>query len=173
MSQPEQISLVALGIMIVLSIGIALWTRYLRRNVASSPGLFRSARVGCLHVLGCFVFLVLIGQSAIAQALALFAGAVFLLVASVGLVQRTTLNRHIGGISALLSLFWLAYWVLETQLAIWVVAASTVEAQYRVDFVVTAPLLYFTTMIFLSVAFEGKALQGSTPPVGAEPPSPP
>jgi hypothetical protein len=98
----------------------------------------------------------------------------FLLVACVGLAQRkSTFDRHIAGISALLSLVWLAYWVLETQLAIWVVAASTVEAQYRVDFVVTAPLLYFTTMIFLSAAFEGKAMQESAPPVGPEPPSPP
>jgi hypothetical protein len=173
LSQPDQIALVAFGIMIVLSIGITLWVRYLRRHVVSSPRLFRSARVGCLHLLGCFVLLILAGQSALGSALALLSCASFLLVACVGLLQKSTLNRHIGGISGLLSLFWLAYWVVDTQLAIWVVAASTVEAQYRVDFVVTAPLLYFTTMVFLSAAFEGKALQGSTPPVGAEPPSPP
>jgi hypothetical protein len=166
----SQIAFVAIGIMIVLSIGIALWTRYLRRNVVSSPRLFRSARVGCLHLLGCFVFLVLGGQSAIAQALALFSGAVFLLVACVGLFQRTTLNRHIGGISVLLSLVWLAYWVYETQLAIWM---KTVDTPIRVDFFVTAPLLYFTTMAFLSVAFKGEARLASTPPVGSQPPSPP
>jgi hypothetical protein len=151
MSRPEQIALVAFGIMIVLSTVITLWVRYLRRHVVSSPRLFRSARVGCLHLLGCFALLVVGAQTVLASALASVSCAGFLLVACVGLAQRkSTFDRHIAGISALLSLVWLAYWVLETQLAIWVVAASTVEAQYRVDFVVTAPLLYFTTMIFLS-----------------------
>ena len=169
-SRPEQISLAALGIMIVLSIGIAFWARYLRRNVASSPRLFGSARAGCFHLLACFVLLVLGGQSAIAQALALFSGATFLLVACVGIFQRTTLNRHIGGISALLSLVWLAYWVYDTQLAI---RMKTVDTPIRVDFFVTAPLLYFTTMVFLSVALKGEPLPASTPPVGSEPPSAP
>ena len=126
MSQPEQISFVALGVMIVLSIGIALWVRYVRRSIVSAPRLFQSAGVGGLHVLGCVVFLVLgAGQSAIAQALALFSLAVFLLVTCVALFQRSRLNLHIAGMSALLSLVWLAYWVHETQLAVWMGKRST------------------------------------------------
>jgi hypothetical protein len=171
MSRSDRISLAAFAIMIVLSVAVALWVRYLRRNVVSSPRLFRSASVGCLHLFGCFVLLILAAQSALASALALVSCASFLLVACVGLLQKSALNRHIGGIGALLSLFWLAYWVLETQLAIWVETASTVEAQYRVDFVFTAPLLYFTTIVFLSVAFEGKPRE-PTPPIDSGPPAP-
>jgi hypothetical protein len=167
MSQPEQISFVALGVMIVSSIGFALWARYLRRSIVSAPRLFQSPRVGCLHVLGCVVFLVLgVGQSAIAQALGLFSVAVFLLVTCVALFQRSRLNLHIAGMSALLSLVWLAYWLHETQLAVWM---KTVDTPIRVDFFVTAPLLYFTTMVFLSVAFKGEALPGSAPSAGSGP----
>jgi hypothetical protein len=168
MLRSEQIALAAFAIMIVLSVGIALWVRYLRRNVVSSPRLFRNGPVGCLHLFGCLVLMILAGQSGLGSALALFSCVSFLLVACVGLLRRNTLDRHVGGISLLLTLFWLAYWVLDTQLAIWVVAASTVEAQYRIDFVFTAPLLYFTTVVFLSAAFEGKPRE-STPPVGSEP----
>ena len=138
--------------------------------MAAGADFFRSVGASCRHVLGCFIFLVVgVGQSAIAQSLALFSVAIFLLVACVGLVQKSTLNRHIGGISALLSLVWLAYWVHETQLAIWM---KTVDTPIRADFVVTAPLLYFTTMVFLSVAFKGEALPESTAPPGSEPPAP-
>lgn len=146
MSRHEQLAALLLVVMVVCAIAIALWTRRLYKEFAATPRVQWRAGRGWLHPVGCFVFwLVPVPLVALVPPLALLPSLAFLVLAGRTFSRPGPSNRQIAGVLGLCSFVWLAYWEYEAQLLVW--EGTVAGAPIRVDFMLTAPLLYFVSVV--------------------------
>ena len=146
----NQLAWALLVVMFGGAVCIALWTRPLYKKFAATPRVQWHAGRGCLHPIGCFVFMAIpLPLVAIAPPLALCIGLAFLALAVNEIIGPGRTNLEITGVLCLCSLVWLAYWGYESQLFVW---KQTIKgAPIRVDLLIAAPVLYFVSVVGLTL----------------------
>jgi hypothetical protein len=155
--------------MVVLALIIGLWSWRVHKVFPDTAGTSGKAGQGWRHGLGCIaVWIVVVPAVAFVPMLALLPCAVFVVLAARSFGRSSPARRNIASIILLCALVWLAYFVYETQLLAWM---ATVRAPIRADFMVTAPLLYYVSVVGLSFAGGRPKPDGvAHPPAGADEP---
>jgi hypothetical protein len=158
----EVLAFAAYAVMVVLTITIAVWRRRLGRQFAV---LAPRPHHRVVHVIAFLALLFLAHPFLIqAPALALIPTGLFLLAGGMKLVRPETINRRVAGILFLCALVWLACWVVEAQLLLWM---DTVIAPIRADPLFTAPVLYSVTVMAFDLINATKPGNTGAGPAGA------
>ena len=150
----ELLILLFLAVMVVATIAVGFWTPRVYRKFPVSAGAKWLAGHGWSHLLGFIVF-VLMGPMALLAyfwPLSLLFGLVFLALAARRLSLRSQADREIAGVLVLCGVIWLAFAGHEAQFFASIRDAKRgVGGFVAVDLLLTAPLLYFTSLVGLAL----------------------
>jgi hypothetical protein len=150
----ELLILLFLALMVVATIAVGFWTPRIYRKFPDAAGAKWLAGNGWSHLLGFIVF-VLMGPVALLAYFwpaSLVLGLVFLALAARRLGLHSHADREIAGVLVLCGVIWLAFAGHEAQfLASIRDAKRGVGGFIAVDLLLTAPLLYFTSVVGLAL----------------------
>ena len=157
----EQLTLLLLVVMVATATAIPFWTRRVYREFPVAAGTKWLAGHERMHLLGCAVFFMLgpVALLAYFWPVALLFGLIFLALAGRRLILRSQADREIAGVLILCAVVWLAFAGHEAQLHALIAGATStkgVGGLLAADFLITAPLLYFTGVVGLALGTDRK-----------------
>ena len=155
----EQLAVLFLVVMAATATAITFWTRRVYREFPVAAGTKWLAGHGRTHLFGFAAFFVMGPAALLAYfwPVAVLFGLVFLALAGRRLNRRSQAHREIAGVLILCGVIWLAFAGHEAQfLALFQGATRGVGAFIAIDLMITAPLLYFTSVVGLALGTDRK-----------------
>ena len=152
-----------LAVMVATTVAITFWTRRVYREFPVAAGTKWVAGHGRAHLFGFTVFIMLGPAALLAYywPVALLFGLSFLALAGRRLSRRSQADREIAGVLTLCGVIWLAFAGHEAPFHALIEGGPTrgVGPLIAIDLLITAPLLYFTSVVGLALGTDRKWLK--------------